>query len=89
MATVCSKYLLRMMSRTFLIESSTPRGYPHQIIWETPFLSGGTITDLDQDGRKEILGADNNNDRLLIFQYDNATNTLVEKAALVNETPRL
>ena len=73
--------------RTFLIESSTPRGYPHQIIWETPFLSGGTITDLDRDGRKEILGADNNNDRLLIFHYDNATNTLVEKAALVNETP--
>ena len=72
--------------RTFLIESSTPQGYPHQIIWETPFLSGGTITDLDRDGQKEILGADNNNDRLLIFEYDNATNTLVEKAALVNET---
>lgn len=73
--------------RTFLIESSTPQGYPHQIIWETPFLSGGTITDLDRDGQKEILGADNNNDRLLIFAYDHATNTLVEEAALVNETP--
>ncbi|MDE0398328.1 MAG: S8 family serine peptidase [Candidatus Poribacteria bacterium] len=73
--------------RTFLIESSTPRGYPHQIIWETPFLSGGTITDLNRDGHKEILGADNNNDRLLIFQYDNTTNTFIEKAALVNETP--
>ncbi len=72
--------------RTFLIESSTPRGYPHQIIWETPFLSGGTITDLDQDGQKEIVGADNNNDRLLIFEHDSATNALVEKAALVNET---
>ena len=72
--------------RTFLIESSAPQGYPHQIIWETPFLSSGTITDLDRDGQKEILGADNNNDRLLIFQYDNTTNTLVEKAALVNET---
>ena len=36
--------------RTFLIESDTPRGYPHQIIWETPFLSGGTIADLDRDG---------------------------------------
>ena len=73
--------------RTFLIESSTPQGYPHQIIWETPFLSGGTITDLDRDGQKEILGADNNNDRLLIFEYDNATNTLVERAVLINETP--
>ena len=73
-------------TRTFLIESSTPRGYPHQIIWETPFLSGGTIADLDRDGQKEIVGADNNNDRLLIFEHDSATNTLVEKAALVNET---
>lgn len=72
--------------RTFLIESSTPRGYPHQIIWETPFLSGGTITDLDRDGQKEIVGADNNNDRLLIFEHDNATNTHVERAVLVNET---
>ena len=72
--------------RTFLMESSTPRGYPHQIIWETPFLSGGTITDLDRDGRKEIVGADNNNDRLLIFEYDNATDALVEKNRLLNET---
>lgn len=74
-------------ARTFLIESSTPRGYPHQIIWETPFLSGGTIADLDRDGRKEIVGADNNNDRLLIFEYDNATNTLIQKNILLNETP--
>ena len=74
-------------ARTFLIESSTPQGYPHQIIWETPFLSGGTITDLDRDGRKEVVGADNNNDRLLIFEYDNTTNTLVEKNILLNETP--
>ena len=72
--------------RTFLIESSTPRGYPHQIIWETPFLSGGTITDLDRDGKKEIVGADNNNDRLLIFQYDAVANTHLEKAVLINET---
>ncbi|MXV73954.1 S8 family serine peptidase [Candidatus Poribacteria bacterium] len=73
--------------RTFLIESSTPRGYPHQIIWETPFLSGGTITDVDRDGQKEIIGADNNNDRLLVFEYDSLTNTHIEKAVLVNETP--
>ena len=73
-------------SRTFLIESSTPRGYPDRIIWETPFLSGGTIADLNQDGQKEIIGADNNNDRLLVFGYDNATNTHIEKAVLVNET---
>ena len=73
-------------ARTFLIESRTPQGYPDRIIWETPFLSGGTIADLNQNGRKEIIGADNNNDRLLVFEYDNATNTHIEKAVLVNET---
>ena len=73
-------------ARTFLIESRTPQGYPDRIIWETPFLSGGTIADLNRDGQKEIIGADNNNDRLLVFEYDNATNTHIEKAVLVNET---
>ncbi len=73
-------------ARTFLIESLEPRGYPNRIIWETPFLSGGTITDLDGDGQKEIIGADNNNDRLLIFEYDGATSTYIERAVLVNES---
>ena len=73
-------------ARTFLMESLIPRGYPHQIIWETPFLSGGTIADLDGDGQKEIIGADNNNDRLLIFEYDTATSTYVERAVLINES---
>ena len=63
-----------------------PRGYPNQIIWESPFLSGGTIADLDRDGQKEIIGADNNNDRLLVFEYDPTINAHVEKAVLVNET---
>ncbi len=73
-------------SRTLLIESSTPRGYPDRIIWETPFLSGGTIADLNRDGEKEIIGADNNNDRLIVFGYDNATNAHIQKAVLVNES---
>ena len=73
-------------ARTFLIESLEPRGYPNRIIWETPFLSGGTVADLDGDGQKEIIGADNNNDRLLIFEYDGATSTYVERAVLVNES---
>ncbi|RKU18917.1 hypothetical protein C6500_12145 [Candidatus Poribacteria bacterium] len=73
-------------ARTFLIESLEPRGYPTRIIWETPFLSGGTVADLDGDGQKEIIGADNNNDRLLIFEYDGATSTYVERAVLVNES---
>ena len=70
--------------RTFLIES-TAEG--NQIIWESPFLSGGTIADLDKDGQKEIIGADNRNDRLLIFEYDSTVNAHVEKAVLVNESP--
>ena len=73
--------------RTFLIESTVPRGYPNRIIWESPFLSGGTIADLDRDGQKEIIGADNNNDRLLIFEYDSTLNAHVEKAVLLNESP--
>ena len=73
-------------ARTFLIESTTPGGYPHQIIWETPFLSGGVVADLDRDEQKEIIGADNNNDRLLIFEYDSITNTYLEGAVLVNES---
>ncbi len=73
--------------RTFLIESTAQeRGYPHQIIWESTFLSGGTIADLDGDGQKEIIGADNNNDRLFVFEYDPTVNTHVEKAILVNES---
>ena len=72
--------------RAFLIESTAPRGYPNRIIWESPFLSGGRIADLDRDGQKEIIGADNNNDRLLVFEYDPTINAHVEKAVLVNET---
>ena len=73
-------------ARTFLIESLMPRGYPHQIIWETPFLSGGTIADMDGDGQKEIIGADNNNDRLLVYEYDAATGTYLERAVLMNDS---
>ena len=78
-------------ARTFLMESLDVGGvsnpeFPHQIIWETPFLSGGTIADLDGDGQKEIIGADNNNDRLLVFEYDSLTSTYVERAVLINES---
>ena len=52
----------------FLLESVTHDGYPEKIIWETLFLSSGQIVDLDNDGRKEIVGADNFNDRIRIFE---------------------
>ncbi len=54
--------------RTFLLESKTPNGYPNQIVWETPFISGGKSADLDGDGKIEIIGVDNNNNRILIFE---------------------
>ena len=74
--------------RTFLIESTAQgSGYTHQIIWESPFLSSGTIADLDGDGQKEIIGPDNSNDRILVFEYDPTVNAHVEKAILVNESP--
>ena len=71
--------------QTFLIESLTPNGYPAQIIWATPFLSGGKIADLDDDGKKEIVGIDNNNNRILIFE--NRGNNLYDRIAeLANQT---
>ena len=78
-------------ARTFLIEGLTVGGVsnpeaPHQIIWETPFLSGGTIADMDGDGQKEIIGADNNNDRLLVYEYDAPTSTYLERAVLMNDS---
>lgn len=75
--------LLEMLAndkdRTFLIESLTPNGYPAQIIWETYFLSGGRIADLDGDGKKEIIGVDINNNRILIFE--NRGNNLYDRTA--------
>ena len=71
--------------RTFLIESTKPNGFPTHIIWETPFISGGKSADLDKDGKIEIVGVDNNNDRVLIFENigDNAFERTVE---LTNDT---
>ena len=53
---------------TFLIESAMHDGYPENIIWEFSSISSGQIADLDGDGRKEIIGPDNNNNRILIFE---------------------
>ncbi len=54
--------------KIFLLESLTRTGYPERLIWESPFLSAGQITDLDGDGRKEIVGADNYNGVVLIYE---------------------
>ncbi len=77
--------LVNDKNQTFLIESLTPNGYPTQIIWETPFISGGKIADLDGDGKKEIIGVDNNNHRILIFE--NKANNLYDRIGeLANQT---
>ena len=71
--------------RIFLIESLTHTGYPERLIWESPFLSSGQITDLDGDGRKEIVGADNNNGAVLIYE-NQGNDTFEEIIRLKNET---
>ena len=81
--------LLEILSGTredlFLVESVTQNGYPEKIIWETPFLSSGQIVDLDGDGRKEIVGADNANDSIRIFE-NRGNDSYDEILTIKNET---
>ena len=71
--------------RLFLIESVTPNGYPEKIIWESTFLSSGQLADLDNDGRIEIIGADNFNDNIRIFE-NRGNDTYDEILIIKNET---
>ena len=71
--------------RLFLLESVTQNGYPEKIIWETTFLSSGQIVDLDNDGRKEIVGADNFNDNIRIFE-NRGNDSYDEILVIKNET---
>ncbi len=71
--------------QTYLIESMTVDGYPSKVIWETPYLSGGWMVDLDGDGKTEIVGTDNNNNRILIFESI-GNNTYSRTAVLPNES---
>ena len=71
--------------RLFLLESVTQNGYPEKIIWETPFLSSGQIVDLDSDGRKEIIGGDNFNDNIRIFE-NRGNDSYEEMLVIKNET---
>lgn len=81
--------LLEILSGTrenlFLLESVTQNGYPEKIIWETPYLSSGQIVDLDGDGRKEIVGADNANDNIRIFE-NSGNDSYDEIFVIKNET---
>ena len=71
--------------RVFLLESVTQNGYPEKIIWETSFLSSSQIADLDRDGRKEIIGADNFNDSIRIFE-NRGNDSYDEVLVIKNET---
>ena len=71
--------------RLFLLESVVQNGYPEKIIWETTFLSAGQIVDLDNDGRKEIVGADNFNDSIRIFE-NRGNDSYDEVHVIKNET---
>ena len=81
--------LLEILSHTreglFLYESVTRNGYPEKIIWETTYLASGQIVDLDNDGRKEIVGADNLNDNIRIFE-NRGNDSYDEILVIRNET---
>ena len=81
--------LLEILSHSqdgvFLHESVTRNGYPEKIIWETTFLASGQIVDLDNDGRKEIVGADNLNDNIRIFE-NRGNDSYDEMLVIRNET---
>ena len=81
--------LLEILSGTreglFLHESVTRNGYPEKIIWETTFLASGQIVDLDNDGRKEIIGADNFNGSIRIFE-NRGNDSYDEILVIKNET---
>lgn len=72
--------------RTLLIESAKHDGYPENVIWEFPYISSGQIADLDGDGRKEIIGPDNNNNRILIFE-NRGNDAYEEIISIENNTP--
>ena len=71
--------------RTFLIESTSPNGYPERLIWESSLISSGQIVDLDGDGRKEIIGPDNNNREIRLFE-NRENDTYEQIISLKNET---
>ena len=71
--------------RTLLVESLTRTGYPEKVIWETSQTSAGQIADLDGDGRKEIIGPNNNTDELIIFE-NLGNNNYHEIIRIKNET---
>ena len=71
--------------RTLLVESLTKTGYPQKIIWTTSLTSAGQIADLDGDGRKEIIGPNNNTDELVIFE-NRGDNNYDEIITIKNET---
>ena len=81
--------LLEILANTreglFLYESVTRNGYPEKIIWETTFLASGQIVDLDNDGRKEIVGADNLNDNIRVFE-NHGNDSYDEILVIRNET---
>ena len=70
---------------TLLVESLTRTGYPEKVIWTTSQTSAGQIADLDGDGRKEIIGPNNNTDELIIFE-NRGDNNYDKIITIKNET---
>ncbi|MBN2053766.1 hypothetical protein JW905_02510 [bacterium] len=68
-----------------ILESPAPNAYPSVEIYRSPlwsmFNGQPTVSDLDMDGKQEVLFTNYSTDRLEIYEYDE-THFLVKKASL-------
>ena len=72
--------------RTFLLECRPGRVYPRHKIWETQDIWGGQIVDVDQDGKMEIIGRNNDSNAISIYEADFGDNSYQLVAQLENPT---
>ncbi len=59
---------------TFLLEQPSAGQLPSDIIWEMQGIWGGTITDLDQDGKPEILSRHDATNSIMVYEADGNNN---------------
>lgn len=71
--------------KTFLYESMEIGAYPTEKIWEMEGIWGGQISDLDQDGQKEIISRDLDTNEIIIYE-SRGDNSYLKTARLKNPT---
>ena len=70
---------------TFLLEQSAPGQFPNVRIWDAEGIWGGTIADLDLDGKPEIFSRHDATDSIWVYESD-ANNSHNNIAILENPT---